>query len=91
VTVDPPTERTARRVDLAMALGVAALLCVFVPAIGELLAVPAALVAIGLGLVELRRSDGGWSVAMLKACVGVLTAAVALLIVILSLAMHHTI
>lgn len=45
--------------DTALTMGIVAVLFAFVPVIGDFVAVPAALMAISLGLIGVRRAEQG--------------------------------
>lgn len=65
----------------ASAFGVLAVLCALIPVIGDLVAVPAAVLAIVYGILGVGHYDAGRAPRMLPAMVGALLGAVALLII----------
>lgn len=66
-----------------MVVGIVAVVCAFVPVVGELVAVPAAVAAIVLGSVELWRVDRGTSEDLGAGVVGVSLGLLALMVVAL--------
>lgn len=63
--------------DAALTSGVIALLFVFVPIVGDLVAAPAALAAVALGVVGVIREDRGLAVSSGKALAGGLLGVIA--------------
>lgn len=75
--------------DYALAIGGAALFCSFLPVVGDILAVPAAALAIVLGFGAMRREHTARESHGAAAMVGTILGEVALLVVVLGLAATH--
>lgn len=75
-------ESPGRHGDNSLAAGVTALACTFVPGVGEFLAVPAAVLAIALGLIGVRRHETGRAPRVAAAATGVMLGVLALLAVL---------
>lgn len=71
--------RGSRAGDLALSSGVVAGVATFVPVIGEVLALPAALLAIGFGTVGIRRYETGRTRRFVPAMAGIILGALAAL------------
>ena len=71
--------------DRALAAGVAAFIAAFVPVIGEFIAVPAAVIGVGLGLAGIRRFETGHAVRVVPAAVGTVLSVCAVLAVVVVL------
>lgn len=71
--------RGSRAGDLALSTGVVAGIATFVPVIGEVVALPAALLAIGFGAVGVRRYETGRSRRYGPAVAGIILGALAAL------------
>ncbi|WP_219806340.1 MULTISPECIES: hypothetical protein [Streptomyces] len=69
--------------ELALSFGIIALVFSFLPTLGELVAAPAALLAIVLGLIGARLSERGAATNLGRSLAGVTLGIVALLIVVL--------
>ena len=76
--------------DWALTLGVVAVLVVFVPVIGDVLALPAAVLALALGAVGVVREHRGGPLNTGRTLAGGLLGAVALLLVVAMLAATGT-
>lgn len=63
--------------DAALTTGIVAVLFVFVPVVGDFVAVPAAVLAIGLGLIGTRRAERGLASNAGQALVGTVLGAAA--------------
>jgi hypothetical protein len=69
--------------DLSLPLGILALLCSFVPVLGEFLATPTGLAAIVLGVVGVLRNERGRATNYGQSLIGATLGIMALLIVLL--------
>ena len=67
----------------ALLFGLLSLACALIPVIGDLVAVPAAIIAVVYGIVGVGHYDAGRAPRMLPALVGAILGAIALLIVVL--------
>lgn len=76
---DAGDPRGSRVGDYALSSGIVAGVTTFTPVIGELLALPAAALAIGLGVVGVRRYETGGSRRFVPALVGFFLGALAAL------------
>jgi hypothetical protein len=76
--------------DAALACGVVALVFVFVPIIGDLVTVPAALAAMMLALVDIVRQDRGVAISSGRALTGGLLGAIAAFITLVTFAAMGT-
>lgn len=76
--------------DSALLLGAVALLFAFVPVIGDIVSVPAALLALGLGLRGFLGPDAAQTAATWKSSVGALAGLLALFLVLLTVAAMST-
>lgn len=75
--------------DRALAAGVAALACSFVPVVGDLVALPAAAIAMVLGWIGIRRFEEGRASKVAAAATGAALGALAGLMVVVVLAATH--
>lgn len=82
----PPDDPTG---DRALAAGVAALACSFVPVVGDVVAVPAAALAMVLGWIGIRRFEEGRASKVAAAAAGAALGAIAGLMVVVVLAATH--
>lgn len=76
---DERDARGSRAGDIALSSGLVASVATFVPVIGDLLALPAAVLAIGFGIVGVRRYETGRSRRFVPALVGIVLGALAAL------------
>ena len=87
---DPEPSRPDEPVgERALAAGLAAFVCAFVPVIGEFIAVPAAIVAVVLGAVGVRRFEAGRAARVGAAAAGAILGAVTGLMIVVVLAATH--
>lgn len=77
--------RTHRSGGYALAFGLLAIACALIPVIGDLVAVPIAVVAVVCGVVGVGHYDAGRAPRMLPALAGAILGAVALLLVVVGL------
>ena len=75
--------------EWALSLGVAAFVGGFLPVIGEFVAVPAAVLAVILGLVGLRRYDTGQAARVVPAVAGAVLGALAVMVTVVVLVATH--
>lgn len=73
--------RTHRSGGYALVLGLLAVACALIPVIGDLVAVPVAVIAIICGVIGVGHYDAGRAPRMLPALVGAVLGAIALLVV----------
>lgn len=74
--------RAHRSGGYALVFGLLSVICALVPVIGDLVAVPTAVIAVVCGFVGVSQYDAGRAPRMLPALVGAILGAVALLIVL---------
>lgn len=67
----------ARLGQHSLAVGVAAVLTTFVPGLGDLVTLPAAVIAVALGLIGVRRYETGRAITVVPAAVGAALGALA--------------
>jgi hypothetical protein len=67
---EAPQTRGNRAGEWALALGLAAVVCGFIPVVGDYLAAPTAVLAITLGFVGIRRHETGRASGVASAIVG---------------------
>lgn len=72
--------------EWALVLGLAAIVCGLLPVISDLVAGPLSAVAIGLGLVGVRRHQAGRAARVAPAITGMVLGIIALFIVVLMIA-----
>ncbi len=82
----PEGDGGSRLGEYALAASLAAVACAFVPAVGDVVVVPLAVLAIVLALVEIRRHESGRKARVGQATVGAVLAAVMLLVVFMTFA-----
>jgi len=81
----PPGRRRYTAGDYSLTFGLAAVVCVAIPGIGDIIATPVSLAAITLGLVGIWRWDTGLAPTVLPAAVGSSLGALSLFAVVLML------
>lgn len=69
----------------ALLLGFAALICSFIPVVGDYVTIPLALIAIILGCLEIWRAERGRQSRVVPATFGTIFGALALLLVMISM------
>lgn len=67
----------------ALIFGIVAILCAFVPVVGDFVAAPTGVIAIVLGLIGIREHDSGRTSKIIRAAAGTILGAVALFTVVL--------
>lgn len=86
MTEEPgPARRPHRAGGYALILGLLAVLCALIPVIGDLVAAPAAVLAVVCGIVGVGHYDAGRAPRMLPSVVGATLGAIALLVTVVSL------
>lgn len=75
--------------DYALAFGSISILSTLIPTIGDFIAVPAAIVAVVCGVVGIRCHEAGLASKVIRATIGVLLGAAALLFVVLMFIVTH--
>lgn len=78
------THPVPRSGGYALAFGLLAVLCALVPVIGDVVAVPVAVLAIACGVVGVGHYDAGRAPRMITSVLGSLLGAIALLLVAVS-------
>lgn len=87
---DSPTRpRSTSAGDYALTFGIAALVCAFIPIIGDFLAVPTGALALVFGSVGIWRHDSGHAPRVAAAAIGTILGAIALFVVSLMLIVTH--
>lgn len=81
----PPGRKLYTAGDYSLTFGLAAVACVAIPGIGDLLSAPVAVAAIAFGLVGIWRWDVGLAPTVLPAAVGASLGALSLFAVVLML------
>ena len=90
MTDKPATDHRRRSVgDHSLALGLAAVVCVAIPVVGDFIAVPAAVLAIVCGLIGIGHYDAGRTSRVTSAAAGAALGALALVVTALVLVATH--